>query len=78
MGRCRPGKRSDGQVHLVATAVDVKGFLAVNGMARKGAVGKAAPRRLLDHVDDLHGFHHSEAKQVRRDCQPLAGRHRNS
>lgn len=63
-------------MHVVAATVDNEGFLAVDGVSRKGAVGEPAPSCLLRDGYHLHWFHNGEAAWVRRYDDTGARRHR--
>lgn len=63
-------------MHFLATTVNEKRFLSIDGVPRHGAVRKPGSRGFLDHVDDLDWFDDGEATQARSYDDPVARRYR--
>lgn len=63
-------------MHFVGATVDDKGFLAVDGVPRQGAVGEPDPCSLLHYRYHFNGFDDGETEWVRRYDYTGAGRHR--
>ncbi|MCY1216688.1 hypothetical protein D9M72_285720 [compost metagenome] len=60
-------------MHFLATTVNEKRFLSIDGVPRHGAVRNPGSPGFLDHVDDLDWFDDGEATQARSYDDPSPG-----
>lgn len=63
-------------MHFVAATVDDKGFLAVDGVPRQGAVRESGPSRLLHDRHHFNWFDDGEAAELGRNNDTGAWRRR--